>query len=130
MFDRPVLHRSRSIGTTRLYLIFSSSSTTAFELHTCTPQAKRHVARIAFAMVMLVTNSNYSWIILTITHHKTTTTYFWMLFAMTTLLRVIGVNRARQSPPLGTPMSMYVVPSSPPSMSAVPSPCAGSIIRI
>ena len=37
------LHRSRSIGTTRLYLTFTSPSTTASELHTC--EAKRHVAQ-------------------------------------------------------------------------------------
>jgi len=65
------LHRSRSVSTTRLYLTFSSLSTTVSELHIWTPQAKRHVGHIAFAIVMLVANSNYSWITLTITHHKT-----------------------------------------------------------
>jgi hypothetical protein len=68
-----VLHRSRSIGTARLYLTFSSPSTTASELHTYTTQAKRHVAHLAFAMVGLVTTQPISWITLTITHHKTNT---------------------------------------------------------
>ena len=36
---------SRSIGTTRLYLTFTLPSTTASELHTCAPQAKRHAAQ-------------------------------------------------------------------------------------
>jgi hypothetical protein len=40
-----VLHRSQTIGTARLYLTFTSPSTIAFELHTCAPQAKRHVAQ-------------------------------------------------------------------------------------
>jgi hypothetical protein len=40
-----VLHRSRSIGTVRPYLTITSPSTTVSELHTCTPQAKRHVAQ-------------------------------------------------------------------------------------
>ena len=40
-----VLHRSQSIGTTRPYLTFTSPSTTAFEIHTYAPQAKRHVAQ-------------------------------------------------------------------------------------
>jgi hypothetical protein len=40
-----VLHRSWSISTTCPYLTFSSSSTTAFELHTCTPKVKRHVVQ-------------------------------------------------------------------------------------
>jgi hypothetical protein len=68
-----VLHYSRSVGTARLYLPFSSPLTTAFELHTCTTQAKRHVAHIAFAIVGLVTTQPTSWITLTITHHKTNT---------------------------------------------------------
>jgi hypothetical protein len=68
-----VLHRSRSIGTARLYLTFSSPSTTASVLHTCTPRAKRHVAHKAFAKVGLVTTQPTSWITLTITHHKTNT---------------------------------------------------------
>jgi hypothetical protein len=57
--------------TTRLYLTFSSPSTTASDLYTCTPQAKRYVAHIAYAMVMSVTSSTYLWITLTITYHKT-----------------------------------------------------------
>jgi hypothetical protein len=65
------LHRSQSIGTARLYLTFTSPSTTVSELHTCSTQAKRHVAHIAFAMVGLVTTQPSSWITLTITHHKT-----------------------------------------------------------
>jgi hypothetical protein len=40
-----VLHRSRSIGTARLYLTFTSPSTTASELHTCISQAKRYAAQ-------------------------------------------------------------------------------------
>jgi hypothetical protein len=64
------LHRSRFIGMTCLYLTFTSPSTTASELHTCTTQAKRHVAHIAFAMVGLVTTQSSSWITLTITYHK------------------------------------------------------------
>jgi hypothetical protein len=40
-----VLHHSRSVGTARLYLTFTSPSTTASELYTCTPQAKRHVVQ-------------------------------------------------------------------------------------
>jgi hypothetical protein len=67
-----VLHRSQSIGVARLYLTFTSPSTTASELHTCTIQAKRRVAHIAFAMVVLVTTQPSSWITLTITHHKGT----------------------------------------------------------
>jgi hypothetical protein len=67
------LHRSRSVGAARLYLTFTSASTTASELHTCTTQAKRHVAHIAFAMVGLVTTQPTLWITLTITHHKTNT---------------------------------------------------------
>jgi hypothetical protein len=65
------LHRSWSIGMAHVYLTFTSPSTTASELHTCTTQAKRHVAHIAFAMVGLVTTQPSSWITLTITHHKT-----------------------------------------------------------
>jgi hypothetical protein len=64
------LHCSRSIGMARLYLTFFSLSTTASELHTCTTQAKRHVAHIAFAMG-LVTTQPTLWITLTIIHHKT-----------------------------------------------------------
>jgi hypothetical protein len=64
------LHHSRSIGMARLYLTFTSPSTTASELHTCTTRAKRHVAHIAFVMVGLVT-TQHSWITLIITHHKT-----------------------------------------------------------
>jgi hypothetical protein len=66
-----VLHHSRSISTARLYLTFTLSSTTASKLHTCTTQAKRHVAHISFAMVELVTTQPSSWITLIITHHKT-----------------------------------------------------------
>jgi hypothetical protein len=65
------LHRSRSVGTARPYLTFTSPSTTASKLHTCTTQAKRHVTHIAFTMVGLVTTQPSSWITLTITHHKT-----------------------------------------------------------
>jgi hypothetical protein len=54
-------------------LTFTSPSTTASVLHTCTPRAKRHAARIAFAMVGLVTTQPTSWITLIITHHKTNT---------------------------------------------------------
>jgi hypothetical protein len=53
-------------------LTFTSSSTTASMLHTCTPRAKRH-AHIAFAMIGLVTTQPTSWITLTITYHKTNT---------------------------------------------------------
>jgi hypothetical protein len=68
-----VLHRSRSIDTARFYLTFTSPSTTASELHTCTTRVKRHVAYIAFAMVGLVTTQPTLWITLTITHYKTNT---------------------------------------------------------
>jgi hypothetical protein len=67
------LYRSRSIGTVHLYLTFSSLSTTTIELHTCTTQAKRHVAYIAFVMVELITTQPTLWITLIITHHKTNT---------------------------------------------------------
>ena len=42
---KSVRHHSKSINTTRPYLTFSLSWTVAFELHTCTPQAKRYVTR-------------------------------------------------------------------------------------
>jgi hypothetical protein len=54
-------------------LTFTSPSATASMLHTCTTQAKRHVAHKAFAKVGLVTTQPTSWITLTITHHKTNT---------------------------------------------------------
>jgi hypothetical protein len=69
--SHPPFHHSRFIGMTRLYLTFTPPSTTVFELHTCTTQAKRYVAHIAFAMVGLITTQPSSWITLTITHHKT-----------------------------------------------------------
>jgi L-lactate permease len=65
------LHHFRSIGTARLYLTFTPPSTTVSEHHTCTTQAKRHVAHIAFVMIGLVITQPFSWITLTITHHKT-----------------------------------------------------------
>jgi hypothetical protein len=65
------LHRSRSIGTTRLYLTLTPPLTTASKLDTCITQGKRHVKHIAFAMVGLVTTQLSSWITLTVTHHKT-----------------------------------------------------------
>jgi hypothetical protein len=65
------LHHSRSIGTAHLYLSFTPPLITASELHTCTTQAKKHVAHITFVMVGLVTTQPSSWITLTITHHKT-----------------------------------------------------------
>jgi hypothetical protein len=46
---------------------------TASVLHTCTTQAKRHVAHKAFTKAGLVTTQPTSWITLTITHHKTNT---------------------------------------------------------
>jgi hypothetical protein len=54
-------------------LTFTSPSATTSVLHTCTTQAKRHVAHKAFAKVGLVTTQPTSWITLTITHHKTNT---------------------------------------------------------
>jgi hypothetical protein len=60
-----------SISTAHLYLTFTPPLTTAFELHTYTIQVKRHVVYIAFVMVGLVTTQSSSWIMLTITHHKT-----------------------------------------------------------
>jgi hypothetical protein len=68
-----VLHHCRSVGMARLYLTFTSSSTAAFELYTCTTQGRRHVTHIAFTMVGLVTTQPTSWFTLTITHHKTNT---------------------------------------------------------
>jgi hypothetical protein len=64
----PPVHRH---GTSSL--TFTSPSATASVLHTCTTQAKRHVAHKAFAKVWLVTTQPTSWITLTITHHKMNT---------------------------------------------------------
>jgi hypothetical protein len=64
----PPVHRH---GTSSL--TFTLPSSTASVLHTCTTQAKRHVAHKAFAKVGLVTTQPTSWITLTITHHKTNT---------------------------------------------------------
>jgi hypothetical protein len=64
----PPVHRH---GTSSL--TFTSPSTTASVLHTCTTQAKRHVAHKAFAKVELVTTQPTSWVTLIITHHKMNT---------------------------------------------------------
>jgi hypothetical protein len=64
----PPVHRH---GTSSL--TFTSPSATASVLHTCTTQAKRHVAHKDFTKVALVTTQPISWITLRITHHKTNT---------------------------------------------------------
>jgi hypothetical protein len=61
----PQVHRHDTSSLT-----FTSPSATVSMLHTCTTQAKRHVAHKAFAKVGLVTTQPTSWITLTITHHK------------------------------------------------------------
>jgi hypothetical protein len=80
----PQVHR---YGTSSL--TFTSPSATISVLHTCTTQAKRHVAHKAFAKVGLITTQPTSWITLTITHHKTNTQGYLSTLCSHLVLRVL-----------------------------------------